>query len=133
MLAQNFKTPAELGIADMEFGALVKVLGMLEREEIESSHFDMEIFQDQCGTIGCICGWCYFVSHGEAFPEVGNERHDRAEPLLKRLPLQLQQLFYIKTGFTDAPIWKATTSQAAIAVRNYLTFGEPRWAEALAE
>ena len=33
MLAQNFKTPADLEITDIVFEALVKVLGMLERQE----------------------------------------------------------------------------------------------------
>jgi hypothetical protein len=37
MLAQNFKTPAALGISDAEFEALVKALGMLEREEIKEA------------------------------------------------------------------------------------------------
>lgn len=31
MLAQNFKTPADLDLSDKEFASLVKVLGMLER------------------------------------------------------------------------------------------------------
>lgn len=35
MLAQNFKTAADLDLADAEFEALVKVLGMLERGEIK--------------------------------------------------------------------------------------------------
>lgn len=34
MLAQNFKTPADLGITDVEFDALYKVLGILERSEV---------------------------------------------------------------------------------------------------
>jgi hypothetical protein len=34
MLANSFMTPSALGISDVEFDALVKVLGMLERSEI---------------------------------------------------------------------------------------------------
>jgi hypothetical protein len=34
MLAQNFKTAAELDLSDAEIKALVKVLGILERGEL---------------------------------------------------------------------------------------------------
>jgi hypothetical protein len=34
MLANNFMTPSALGLSDVEFESLVKVLGMLERGDI---------------------------------------------------------------------------------------------------
>lgn len=39
MLAQNFKTPADLKIDDDDFEALVKVLGMFERAEVPGHLF----------------------------------------------------------------------------------------------
>jgi hypothetical protein len=37
MLAQNFKTAADLGIKDIDLDALIKVLGMLERRSYLST------------------------------------------------------------------------------------------------
>jgi hypothetical protein len=47
------------------------------------------------------------------------------------MPRQVLDLFAHGGRPTD-PVYGATTSQAAIALRNFLTQGEPRWAEALA-
>lgn len=81
MLANSFQTPAALGISDVEFEALEKVLGMLERGELshgpfprakmdrEGNQFNMAALLDEgeCGTIGCLMGWAYHVSHRVAF------------------------------------------------------------------
>lgn len=112
MLAQNFMAPSALGIPDAAFNALVKVLGMLERKEIEEALFDMgRIGRPECGTPGCIMGW------GKAI--TGKRDFD----------------FYAPDAFCKLVSVErrgATTAQAAIALRSYLTTGEPRWAEALA-
>ena len=47
------------------------------------------------------------------------------------MPRSLRDLFGYGGRATD-PAYVATPSQAAIALRNFLTHGEPRWAEALA-
>src|SRR5688572_5837844 len=76
MLAQNFKTAAELKLTEDERAALVTVLGMLEREEIPEHAFTMKHFRPiwtdqyakvatECGTVGCLCGWANHVSGGK--------------------------------------------------------------------
>lgn len=130
MLAQNFKTAADLGLSDAEFDALAQVLGMLEREEIEPRKFSMRSTVHDCGSPACICGWAGHVSNWAAFPEA--EKRFSGEALLRRLPKQLNDLFLFSRGGLHTPQARATPSQAAIALRNYLTHGEPRWAEALA-
>jgi hypothetical protein len=124
MLAQNFKTAADLGISEIEHDALRKVLGMLERQEISPRQFTMERVIHRCGTPACICGWARHISKGEAFPGIG-----AAYPA-KRTE-QLSHLFAM-TSDVNVGAYSATCAQAAIALRNYLTHGEPRWDEALA-
>jgi hypothetical protein len=47
------------------------------------------------------------------------------------MPRRLQDLLAYGGRATD-PVYLASPSQAAIALRNFLTEGEARWAEALA-
>lgn len=128
MLAQNFKTPMALDIQDWEFEALLKVLGMLERGELRhvepgcsissyqfSGQFNMALWvaDNDCGTVACIGGTASLIA--------GRKIRSRETP-------GLCGLFYpcLKTDWA-----KITTEQAAIAVRNYLTHGEARWAEVM--
>jgi hypothetical protein len=53
-------------------------------------------------------------------------------PRWRELPRHVQQLFGFGGRTTD-PVYSASTSQAAIALRSFLTHGEARWAEALAD
>ncbi len=136
MLANNFMTPSALGISDVEFEALVKVLGMLERGEIPDEQFTMRRVQHPCRTPACLCGWANHVSAGRAFPlqrEAGATIFSTATygPRWREMPRPLRDLFGYGGRPTD-PVYAATPSQAAIALRNFLTRGEPRWAEALA-
>lgn len=121
MLAQNFKTPAELKITDAEFGALYQVLGMLERDEIPHHLFDMCIVgEPECGTPGCIKGWARAIS-GQKFLQL-------------KIPRNLDDLFFPGDStrhFKRSP-YTATPNEAAIALRSYLTHGEARWHEAMA-
>jgi hypothetical protein len=136
MLANNFMTPSALGISDVEFDSLVRVLGMLERGEIPEDEFNMRRVQHPCRTPACLCGWANHVSGGRAFPL---QQHPRPTmfsnggaygPSWRDFPRQLRELFGYGGRPTD-PIYVATPSQAAIALRNFLTSGEPRWGEAL--
>src|SRR4051812_45274855 len=90
MLAQNFKSATDLGIEDAELDALIKVLGMLERQEfvhVESvwdrtkpNGFNMGATQSKtaCGTVACMGGWANIISGGAAFPEfVGDYSNGR--------------------------------------------------------
>jgi hypothetical protein len=138
MLAQNFMTPTDLGLSDVEFESLVKVLGMLERGELKDAQhlvpftkkriengFDMSyIHRRSCGTVGCIMGWCQIVASDDAlFHRL--ELND----VCRSANRQLGNLFL----FGDSRRHDARVSHAAIALRNYLTFGEPRWDEALCD
>lgn len=138
MLAQNFKTPAELEITDSEFEALHKVLRMLEREEVPHvsgrtplpsskigvpNGFNMGFVYSahDCGTACCIVGWARFFAGDKTL-------------LLRTKTAELEDLFCMgrptsglnRGKFSD----NITPSEAAIALRNYLTHGEPRWEEA---
>lgn len=127
MLAQNFKTPTDLGISDKEFDALVNVLGMLERCEIKEEYFSMGKVKN-CGSPSCILGWARHVSSCKnIFALEGDFTKWR------RLPTQVRRLFAYVESTRDFDAHVASPSQAAIALRNYLTTGEPNWAEALAE
>ena len=128
MLAQNFKTSAALGISDQEFDALVKVLGMLERGELLDSPEHNPIASNfgfcigcqyknhNCGTLACIGGWVAILTNHRLGPfEYVNS--------------------YMWSGGLHELYWKyprgAKATHAAIALRNFLTCGEPRWEEAL--
>lgn len=141
MLANNFMTPSALAISDAEFDALVKVLGMLERGEIPNDQFNMRRVQHPCRTPACLCGWANHVSAGRAFPLEAQSRPSLFPSLFtktttygprwKELPRPVLQLFGYGGRPTD-PVYAASPSQAAIALRNFLSRGEPRWDEALA-
>jgi hypothetical protein len=142
MLAQNFKTAADLRIPDSWVDALVKVLGMLERGEIQkvalSNYqapsrlkrsetpigFNMRQFyaRSECGTVCCLGGWAEYIGR----LKTGTLIHGRLVTGREELDVLFDPSAY---GHGLEPI---TTSQAAIALRNYLTHGEPRWGEALA-
>lgn len=126
MLAQNFKTAAELGITDPEFDALSQVLGMLERNElayhrslmpIVANGFNMGLIHrhDHCGTVACIYGWAKTLHKSFMGGRTDN----------------LMDLFCGEGRPAGFELRDITDEQAAIALRNYLTHGEPRWAETL--
>lgn len=151
MLAQNFKTPTDLGISDVEFEALVKVLGMLERQEVDFAPVDDNLSnkvgdqcgwlsweghkhrvpiafnmnwvlgESECGTTACMMGWAKYLS-GD-FTLFSAPVPDAVKELF---------IYHTPTPSTDAK-WSATPSQAAIALRSFLTTGRANWAEALAE
>ena len=140
MLAQNFKTANELRLTDKEHAALIRVLGMLEREEIkyckkalghwsagscseEPIGFNMYHFfgEHECGTVACIAGWAVFVGGLD----------DRLIRNRFRTP-QLENLFDPCNSIGYGKTADISTTQAATALRSYLTTGESRWDLALA-
>lgn len=125
MLMQNFKAATDLGITEIEIEALIKVLGMLERQEIPEELFDMEtVGEPECGTAGCILGWTRTVNMS-AYDLLDERWWDSPSNSA------LDALFSpIRHG---PPAHDATPSQAAVALRSYLTTGDSNWAEALAE
>jgi hypothetical protein len=125
MLARSFLSATDLGIAEIEHDALIATLFAFERGEVEN--FTMRHFRGACGTPACICGWANYFSDGRAFAEVTSMSGTLAVKRLHgRLPKQLQYLFDIQGLPQQAG---ATQAQAAAAISNYLTFGEPRWDE----
>lgn len=145
MLAQNFKTAIELDISDKEFAALASVLRMLEREELKhvdaiaspynpagvsyeghrfSALFNMVGFAEhtKCGTAACIAGTSDLMFGTDFALKFWAPR---------ALPESLYQLF-APDDLSAPQMAEIRPEQAAVALRNYLTHGEPRWGEALA-
>jgi hypothetical protein len=132
MLAQNFKSPNELGLTSDEFGAAVKVLNMLERGELvhlpkglcdpraaEVRGFYMRGWagykeRDECGTVCCIGGWMEVVLR---------------EPLSKECHRRFHDLFYPDGYYGDSE--RYTVEAAAQAMRAKLTTGIADWSLAL--
>jgi hypothetical protein len=130
MLAQNFKAPTDLGIRDDEFQSLVTVLRRFERQEVPAERLDMwSLAEPRCGTPACIAGFARYEQ-----PGVFNRWENGRE---RTWPQGLQNLFWMSSdNETCAAISKnnpPSIEQAAIAIRNYLTHGDPRWEEAFAE
>lgn len=146
MLAQNFQTAEALGVTDAELDALIKVLGMLEREELRHAIFDVRalfvpvtaprsqvpwdgLFNmvswnscvAECGTVCCIGGAAEIVG---SLPR-------RSLSVRRDNNSALERLFFSVTA-TPVEMAKITPAQAAIALRSFLSSGEPRWAEAMA-
>jgi hypothetical protein len=127
VLAQNFKTAKELGLAQVEVETLVIVLRMLERGDIAREQFHMGRFRHECRTPACICGWAHYVSRGLAFSELASP----CGPIIlhRRASGALSELFRLTQARGSGG--EITPAQAAVALRNYLTHGEPRWDEAV--
>lgn len=127
MLAQNFKSAAELRITQMQHKALMKTLVLLETGKlthhkvtgIESGnpdkftgHFNMMFWNMKmnCGTVCCIGGTAELVGK-TSFNKGPN-------------PSNLEDLFCPY----DINDWDLiTTAHAAQALRNYLTIGNAQW------
>ena len=104
---------------------MIATLFAFERGEVDN--FTMRRFREECGTPACICGWANYFSEGLAFAELSTMPGTLAvKRLHRRLPRQLQYLFDIQGLPQQAG---ATQAQAAAALANYLTLGEPRWDE----
>jgi len=129
MLAQNFLTYRKLHILKKEHEALIKMLGGLERDEFKwhrpmlyddepsrprSGNFNMEAFEQHCGTVCCIAGWCDKLYKTHFVDKVDANWNG------------LDDLF-VMYGFTDDEMSQVRPIQAAMALRNYLTTGNADW------
>ncbi len=132
MLAQNFKAAADLGLTEWAHAALIKTLAMFERGEVVHAPRGAKVpngfnigetqRQDECGTVACIAGWAAILAGRDAvcgfeILGIGTSQKKNFGALI--MP----------------PNWfagKYTVEQAAGALRNYLTTGEPRWSDVLA-
>lgn len=118
-----YMTAEALGIDPNEHQALIAVLGKLERGELrhvpaygeaydefgDACGFNM--FNWDCDSVCCIGGWAEHMMSSE---------FSMVEGALFRL------------FFPEGDRKSMTPDQAAQALRNYLTQGEPRWTEVLA-
>lgn len=137
MLARNFMTHQELGTSKEVYGALVTLLGMLERGEVhyletitdkdvvgDLRHINMHYWR--CGTVGCMGGWVEHLADLEE--DVLRKDLDVRNPAL-------WQLFFpmMKEGryAGDKPLSKITTDDMRQALHNYLSLGDSRWEEVL--
>ena len=129
MLAQSFKSAADLNITETDHAALIKVLALMETEQMRyvpsrelkigrgyqeqySGLFNMGMSfgRHECGTTNCIRGAA--IAIGQA--EFRDATCDHG----------LNELFYRWIGDPNV-------EQGARALRNYLTFGEPKWKEVM--
>lgn len=120
MLAQTFKSAAELNLSEKAYDTLVKVYWLLVDETIPKELFDMRTIgapflkQDVvCGTPGCILGWCNAVAPGAVDP--------------RKMETPLSMLFYHRGACNE----KRTPKQAAQAIHTYLTTGQEGWTQAI--
>lgn len=133
MLAQTILSAKELGLSEEMHGALVKLLGMFERGEIPKEKFTMwsvgkPTTDPECGTAGCILGWASGLLGVNALP------HDKWLEWyeMHKTDWQSNRLFY--PSFDGSMLgYHANTTQAARALRNYLSTGKPKWLEVMAD
>lgn len=116
----NFKTAAELGLRDLEYRTLLRLLPMFEQGKIPEPLFTMRcVGRPECGTPGCIIGWGRTLEAFFCCPEWSP-------------PNQAPKASYYSTCDLLSSTWaRATPADAAIALRNYLTTGQAKWAEVL--
>lgn len=132
MLANSFLKAEALGITEAEVAALIKVLGMLERGELshgfagKGPSFSMITVyaHTDCGTVGCIAG--YVALHMKERSPSDYAYQYQHKGALSELYFPRNAKRHLRTGLSNI-----TPEQGAIAVRNFLTTGAPRWSEAL--
>ena len=118
MLARSFMSATELRISEAEYAALIKTLFAFERNEIQPEQFDM---REWCGTAACICG------HAQHFsPDVFNGQMFSWPYGLRALFAPPDSELPEKIAYEDIK-----PKDAAVAISNYLTTGEPHWNEVL--
>jgi hypothetical protein len=132
MLAQNFQTPAALGLTDARHRALVLTLNALERGELchepfgpddikpgenFTGHFNMAMWNKECScnTVCCIAGTAELLGGLEVWD---------FESSINQNP-GLFNLLYACDCKT--PLSQITPAQAAITLRSYLTTGNSGW------
>lgn len=139
MLAQNFKSAADLEITEPQKEALMKTLVLLETGKLEhvknyerrglgsnefTSHFNMMSWgtKTECGTVHCIGGTAEAITGDRTLFD--NWSVDA--------PHGLRWLFAPDQDYIGRRWHNITTAQAATALRSYLTTGDARWDLAVA-
>lgn len=143
MLAQSFMSAKELNLAEDERGALIQVLGQLERGEFHhistyngglttdvkrkmtidqhTKWFNMGCWRrliKECGSICCIGGATDVILGELRMENIAIINRDNLnDPFLC-------ELFY---PYAYGSVYSITVEQAASALRNYLTYHDPQW------
>ena len=125
MLAQNFKSAADLGIEERLHATLAKVLVLLETEAIARHEFDMHLWpafgqHPGCWSGGCIGAWAEKIGGFEITS--GDIDDDESD---------LYRLFFPGDRDGERSPYKATPAEGARALRNYLTTGKASWPEVM--
>jgi hypothetical protein len=139
MLAQNFMSADQLHVTREEHAALVTVLYMLEREELKSIVFGINIndrvlqgkcfsmnntwVKGKCGSAGCIGGWVADVMGVSD----KNKYVDSYWSYVAIRQLPLADLYWNAKAIQS----KVSSDQGAAALRNFLTTGKAQWDEVL--
>jgi hypothetical protein len=138
MLAQSFKTAAELDLTDVRYDALCKVLAFFEQEKVEYRHYDgmwgvptegewfsmsTWIITHGCGTVACIGGWAaQLVDDRWVFGNHQEKDYWENHP-------RLRQLFCGSNTKKFAS--QITVEEAARCLRTYLETGVVDWNKAI--
>jgi len=134
-----FKKASELKITPKEHAALITVMGWLKDGSLHEGTgggFDMSDacgFSD-CGTVACIGGWVSisiqgFAVEAELIPYA--IRSSASQYVWEGYSKALDQLYYPREVYVD---WETiTASEAATAIANFLTSGDPSWDFVVAE
>ena len=147
MLAESFLTPADLKMSRKVHAAHIAVLRMLERREVihvadphvdggalfgpgaivpmnRGFHMAVVCADSWCGTTCCIGGWVMVVASNKL------DSAKRTFFCLDTLITSKAQrsLYYPPEEYE---MHKIGVQEAAQALRNFLTHGEPRWKEVL--
>jgi hypothetical protein len=138
----GFKTPQELGLTQLQFDSLVKVLELIENgrlkhglfEESPRGHtFNMTnwVVQHECGTIACLAGSAELIA---GYPKASNKRVFQGP-----VPdgTEIGKLFYC--GATSRKDWSrcvekarfVSETQAAVVLRGYLETGKADWSSVM--
>ena len=122
-MMMNFKTPAELKISEQYHKALVDTLTLFESGKLKH-HSEVRLPNEKAFSLvswrygsvrgaTCIGGWVERLSGLDYMKEQKNWESD------------LDKLFF--PNLTSKDYHDCTVEQAATALRNFLTYGDPRW------
>jgi hypothetical protein len=131
-LEGKFKTADELGLSEKQYCGLVQTLawleaGKLDHENEKTRGFDMEMWGGKCGSVCCIGGTAEVLG-GLDRASLNQRAFNGSE---------LGALFYpggkmLGGAYNERhPGWRASTAQAAVALRGYLETGRTDWDAAM--
>lgn len=143
-----FRTAAELGINPVEYAAMLRVLDGLEKDEfvhddcnnpVTLNGFNMGVPSrvSSCGTACCIGGWVSVFMQGGKKNRAGKYifSEEKTDNYVESKALSFSERFNTPQRkavedlfYPPNMVWEdIEPAQAARALRNYLTTGQPNW------